>query len=197
VDRGEDDGREVALHRLAALLRHAELAAEQRLRGCRAEADQHRRPHDGELRVEPRAAGRDLAPARLLVDAPLPPRRPLEVLDHVRHVGERAVDPGLLERLVEEASGRADERASLAVLAVAGLLADEHGAGAGAALAEDGLGGRAPERARLAAGRGLAERGKGGTGRDERRRRLRAHTRGYGSCRPPQTPQVTREWASG
>ena len=40
-----------------ALLRDAELLAEERLRRGRAEADEHVRLHDRELGLEPRAAG--------------------------------------------------------------------------------------------------------------------------------------------
>src|SRR5690348_2483553 len=117
---------EVRLEPLAALLRDAELLAEERLRRRRAEADEHRRLHDRELRLEPGAAGHLLGPARLRVDAPLPARLPLEVLDRVRDVDLPAVDPREIERLVEQAPRRPDERAALLVLLVARLLADEH-----------------------------------------------------------------------
>src|SRR5205085_11093378 len=61
------------------------------------------------------------------------------------------------ERAVEQLPGRADERPSFEILAVAGLLTDEDHVRAGASLAEDGLRARLPERARLAAGGGLAQ----------------------------------------
>ena len=72
---------------------------------------------------------------------------PLEVLDHVRHVGRLAVDARLQERLVQEPAGRADERASLEILSVAGLLADEHHRRPARALAEDRLRSRQVQRA--------------------------------------------------
>src|SRR5947199_230700 len=60
-----------------------------------------------------------------------------------------------LARAVELAAGRTDERASLAVLAVAGLLPDEHHARAAQALAEDRLRRVSPEVASVAVrGRG-------------------------------------------
>src|SRR5688500_11558966 len=52
---------------------------------------------------------------------------PLEVLDHVGHVGARAVDAGLAQRPVEELPRRAHERTARQVLVVAGLLAHEIG----------------------------------------------------------------------
>ena len=76
VDRGEHVLGEVGLDRLAALARDAELPAEQRLGGGRAEADEHPRLDRRELAVEPRPAGVDLRPVRLLVDPPLAARRP-------------------------------------------------------------------------------------------------------------------------
>ena len=65
-----------------------------------------------ELGLEPGTAGGDLAPVRLRVDPALAARCPLEVLDHVRHVGGAAVDSSILERLIEQSAGRADERLS-------------------------------------------------------------------------------------
>ena len=78
-------------------------------------------------RLEPRPAGRDLTPARLLVDAPLAARLPLEVLDDDSSGRRRRLhDPRFGERLAEKAAGGADERPAREVLAIARLLADEH-----------------------------------------------------------------------
>src|SRR5207247_7648629 len=132
------------------------------------ETDENMRLDDCELGVEPRAARGDLRPVWLLVDAALSARLPLEVLDHVRDVGERAVDACVCERLVQESSGRPDERGAGPVFLVAGLLADEHDLGLRRAFSEDRLRARLPERAGLAAGgclRQLLERGARG---DER-----------------------------
>jgi len=112
----------------------------------------------GQLRLEPRAACRHLGPVRFLVDASLPSRLPLEVLDRVRHVGVGSVDLSCPQRLVEESAGGADERSAGTVLLISGLLADEHDLGCGCALAEHGLGPELPERAGLATGRRLAQR---------------------------------------
>src|SRR5262249_2264862 len=88
------------------------------------------------------AAGADLRLVRLAVDAPLPRASlPLEVLHHVGDVGPRAIDARRLEGLVEELPCRTDEGVALDVLAVSGLLADEHQLCAGWALAEHRLGG--------------------------------------------------------
>ena len=100
----ERDWRERRLERPTAVPRHPDAAAEQRLGGDRAEADEDVRPHDRELGLEPRLAGGDLGRVRPLVDPSLPTRLPLEVLDRVRQVGIRPLDPGFLERLVEEPS---------------------------------------------------------------------------------------------
>src|SRR5205085_8990908 len=94
-----------------------------------------------------------------LVDAALPARRPLEVLDRVRDVHGVTVDAGLLERVVEHPSGRPDERLALEVLPVARLLADHHDLRAGTAFTEHRLG-RVPVQVAALAVRGsLCERG--------------------------------------
>ncbi len=65
--------------------------------------------------------------------------------------------PGLLERLVEQAPRRPDERMAAEVFLVAGLLADEHRGGSPGALAEHGLGAPPPQVAGLAVGGGGAQ----------------------------------------
>src|SRR5436305_13928928 len=114
MDRRRDVIGEVGFDPLAALARDPKLAAQQGLRGRRTQADEHARTHDGELRFEPRAAGGELAPARLRVDAALAPRLPLEVLDRVRDVRCPTIDAGKVEGVVEDAAGRPDERRALA-----------------------------------------------------------------------------------
>src|SRR4051794_5472851 len=180
MDRREHVRRQVRLDRLAALARNAEAPPEERLRRRRAEAHEHGRLHDRELRVEPRPARGDLRPSRLRVDPPLAARLPLEVLDDVRHVGARPVDPRLLERLVQKATRGTDEWMPFAVLPIARLLADEHELGPRRAFPEHRLSARPPERTRLASGRGFAQRSerqplrevlRGGAAVDARRHR--------------------------
>jgi len=62
------------------------------------------------------------------------------VFDRVGDVDLAPVDAHLLERLIEETSGRTDEWLAFNVLAVARLLADEHDLGMLGALPEDRLG---------------------------------------------------------
>ncbi len=83
--RGERRGAD-----LAAVLRHLEVLAEERLRGGGAQAHDGARADDRELGVEPGAAGADLAGVRLLVDALLAPRLPLEVLHGVDKLTRQA-----------------------------------------------------------------------------------------------------------
>ena len=66
---------------------------------------------------------------------------PLEMLDRVGDVHGAAVDPGRLQRVVEDASRGPDERCPLLVLLVAGLLTHQRHDGGNGALAEDRLGG--------------------------------------------------------
>jgi len=103
----------------------------------------------------------DLPAVRLLVQAPLAPAHPAEVLDGVGHVDAAARDAGGLQALVEDAAGGSDERLALDVLAVAGLLADQHHRGLPRAVAEHGLRRVLPEIAAAAAIGGLAQRVEG------------------------------------
>src|SRR5437870_3311903 len=145
---GHDRLRELVLEDLAAHLHHPERPAEQRLRRGGAEADEHLRFHHCELRLEPGAAGGDLARVRLLVQSPLPARGPLEVLHDVGDVDELAIDARLLQGAVEQLASRADEGAAELVLAVSRLLSDEDRAGRRHPFAEDRL------RSRLVQGAG-------------------------------------------
>jgi hypothetical protein len=86
--------------------------------------------------------------------APLPPK----VLHHVGEIDLGTRDPSRLERVVENPPRRSDERMALDVLAVPGLLADEHEPRILLALATDGLRGLLPQIAGLASGRGLTQR---------------------------------------
>jgi hypothetical protein len=92
------------------------------------------------------------------------------VLDGVRREGRRPLDAGLLQGGVEQPSGRPDERLAHDVLAVAGLLADQHDGGVGSAVAHDDLGGVAVEVAPPAGGCRGPERVQVRLGRNPRRR---------------------------
>jgi hypothetical protein len=128
------------------------------LNGGRTETNEDLRVDDVELGLQPGRARLDLLGPGLLVDPPLPLRLPLEVLDDVGHVGVAALDPRLLQRLVEDPAGWPDEGVALDVLPVTRLLPDQHQPGTLQPLAEDGLGARLPKWTGPAAGGGLAER---------------------------------------
>jgi hypothetical protein len=76
-----------------------------------------------------------------LMDAPLPALSETEVLDHVADIRVATVDARPIECLVEHPAGRPDERVTLAILAVARLLADEHQPRPGTSLSHHRLGG--------------------------------------------------------
>ena len=92
-----------------------------------------------DLRLEPRPACLDFRHSRLLVNAPLAARLPLEVLDRVRHVHIAARNAGLLECLVQQCAGGADKGRSLPIFLVTRLLADEHDVRGARARAEHNL----------------------------------------------------------
>src|SRR5438270_7526618 len=157
VDRGQHERCKVRVQRPPSLARHTERRAEQGLGGGGAQDDQRLRSDRPQLLVEPRAAGLDLEALGSLVQPPSSAFLELEVLDHVRHVGVAAIDADLVERTRQLAAGGTDERPSLPVLLVAGLLADEHQSRALRALAEDGLAGVSPEVTAAAVGGGLPQ----------------------------------------
>src|SRR6188474_1999466 len=121
MDRRCHEWRQGRLDEFPALTRDPECAPEEGLGRRRAEAHEHVRFDSSELAIEPWPAGADLLGVRLLVDPPLSPRPPLEVLHDVRDVHLIAVDPRPLERTIQQLSRRADERPPLDVLAVAWL----------------------------------------------------------------------------
>ena len=86
------------------------------------------------------------------MNAPLSAWLPFEVLDDVGHVDLRSIDSRLDQRFVEEVSGRPDERLSLQIFLIAGLLANKHYGRCRFPFAEDGLRSRSPQVASLAAG---------------------------------------------
>src|SRR5205085_3549452 len=169
MHRRDDVLGEIRFDQLSALPRDPEVAPEQRLSRSRAQTDQHARLDHVELGLQPGPAGGDLRPVRLLVDAALAARLPLEVLDDVGDVDLAPIDARVVERLVEKLPGRPDERLALQVLLVAGLLADEDDVRLRGALAEDGLCPGLVERAGGAARRGFAELRQARPLRDERR----------------------------
>src|SRR5579862_4263220 len=113
MDRGDNVLRELGPRdRLAAFASDTKARAKECLRRGRAEQDEYLRSDGFEFRVEPTPAGGNLFPIRLVVDAALALRVPLEVLDRVRDVDPAAVDAGECECVVEHAAGGPDERAA-------------------------------------------------------------------------------------
>src|SRR5439155_10265617 len=96
----------------AAVPQQPEVGAEDRARRRRAEAHEHLGLDRRDLRLHPRAAGRELAEARRLVYAALAALDELEVLDRVRHVEALAAEAHLGQRPVEHLARRTDERRS-------------------------------------------------------------------------------------
>jgi hypothetical protein len=131
--------------------RYPELPSKKRTSRARAQAGDHDGPHRFDLALDPLVAGIDLPLSGRLVQPPLSPGFPLEMLDGIRDVEMLALHPGRFERAVEKPAGGADEGQPPAVLLVARLLADEHRAGMRIAGAEHRLRRVRPERAVLAA----------------------------------------------
>src|SRR6266496_6851957 len=119
MERGDNLRRDRARGDGAVLLHQLELRPEDRLRRRRAETDQHRWLDRAQLRFEPWPAGFDLRSARLLVNPSFAAGLPLEVLHCIRDVDLIAWDTRIVERLIEQCPGRADERFALPILLIA------------------------------------------------------------------------------
>jgi hypothetical protein len=102
----------------------AHVVAHERLGSRRTKEHEHLGAHQSKLGLEPWQTGSGLDPVRALVQTPLATgrRAPFEVLDDVRDEDRLAIDPGRLERLVEDPPGRADERRAFDVLVVARVV---------------------------------------------------------------------------
>ena len=86
----------------------------------------------------------------------------LEVLDRVGEVHSPAVYARLFQRLVQQATRWPDERVSLPVFLIAGLLAYQHQLRRSGTFSEDRLGRVHPEITPPAASGGFPEPGEGG-----------------------------------
>ena len=130
------------LERVAAAGGDGHPLLKHRVRRGDPHADDHLRPDQPQLLLQPRPAGLDLALVGLVVDAPLAPALvlgPLEVLDRIGDVQPGTVETGLRQRRVQQPPGRPHEGPAGQVLLVAGLLAHQPDPGMRGALTEDGL----------------------------------------------------------
>jgi len=91
------------------------------------------------FRTATSASSHDLQLIRLLVNAPLTPRLPLEVLYGVGEVNILTVKARSRQRFVENSAGGSDERLALLVFFVARLLSDKNNASVWRSLTEHGL----------------------------------------------------------
>src|SRR5580704_15126373 len=134
------------------------LAGEAARRGD-AERDDRRRFYQFALMVEPDFAALDLVIVRTFMQPALAAHLVLEMLDRIGDEGFVARDAGVLERGIEQAASRADERFARKVFLVARLFADQHDGGVARSLAGNRLGGVAIKRAAGAAFLGFGELG--------------------------------------
>ena len=140
-----DDRRPREIEDLSTGRTNAKARSEKGLTGGRAQRDDNRRVDDGQFRGEPLMAGDDFGLVWSLVNAPLPPRLPLEVLHGVGHVDGRPFDLCFSEGFIENAAGRTDKWLAGLILLVTRLLADEDEIGRGRPRPEHGLGCVAPQ----------------------------------------------------
>lgn len=136
----------------SSITRHPKRRAEDGLGRGRAKADEEPRPDDSQLRLKPRATGRDLARVRLFMNSAFATRLPFEVLHGIRHIDFAAIDSRVFESAVEDLASGADEGFPREIFLVARLFAQQHERRAFRSSAEDGLSGVAEK---MAGGAGL------------------------------------------
>src|SRR5215204_4809871 len=102
MNSGRHERRKRGGNEFAALTRHFEGFSEQCLGRRRSETHQDTRLDERDLGFEPRTARADLGSVRLRVNTTLTSRLPLEMLDDVGHVYERAVDIRLRQCFVQQ-----------------------------------------------------------------------------------------------
>ena len=141
VQRDEHAQAVGALQPLAAGLADGHRVAQQRAR--RGGTQRHRGAwaHQGDLVLEPLAAGGGLLLAGGLVQPALAAQLVLEMLDGVGEVQRLGRPAQLRQRAPQQLAGRAHEGLAAQVFLVAGLLADQHQRRAALSLAVHGLGG--------------------------------------------------------
>lgn len=110
---------------LSPLLRHAKARSQQGLGGGGSEADDQPGPDGFDLGIHPWVAGCYLPQVWLFVDAPLSAKLPFEVLYRIGYICRFPIDARFFHAAVEHMPGGTDERFSLQVFLIAGLLADE------------------------------------------------------------------------
>lgn len=140
----------------AALL-DAKVAADQRLGGRRAKADDHLRLDQQQFGKQPGTAGNRFVNTWFLVKPRLSAWLVLEMLDRVRDVDRAPIDAGLGKGRVEDCSGRADERATGAIFLIARLFTNERDPGIRRTFAKDRLCRMSTKVTSSAAGGGVAQ----------------------------------------
>jgi hypothetical protein len=131
--------------RFAADLRDRRRGATHSAQGRSAERDDDPGRERPDFGSEPDTAGLDMAELRSLMQPPFTPRLPTEMLHRIGDEYLRPRDLRLSEQLIQQSTRRPNERVSLVVLSIAGLLAHQHNMGFARALTQHRLSGALPQ----------------------------------------------------
>lgn len=126
VQRRNDGWHSIGLLHCAVRLRKPELGPEQGLGGNSTQTDDEPGSNGLQFCLQPRPASVNLFHVRLLVDAQLSARFPLEVFDRVCYIYLASVDASLSQTLIQQLSSRSDKWPSLTVLLVTRLFPNHH-----------------------------------------------------------------------
>ena len=114
-------------------------AAQQRTQGRGPERHRDTRLEVIKFLLQPYVAGVDLQQVRFYVQSALAARLPLEMLDRVGQEDFAARESRRLKALLQHCTRRSDERTTLQILVIAGLLTHEHDPGVCRPFAADRL----------------------------------------------------------
>src|SRR6266508_239064 len=115
MDGDKDRGTRVTVEKLPPFLRNANDSSHHRLSRGGAQADDHLRVNDLDLRLKPRLAGYHLPDQRLLVQASLATLDPLKMLDSVGDVNLVARNTRFREGFVYQPTSPSDQRLAIAI----------------------------------------------------------------------------------
>jgi hypothetical protein len=139
MPRRDQTGSPGSAQNLPPMKRKSKFRTQKRLRRDGSQANDHIWPDDSDFRLQPWPTRGNLASLRSGVKTAFAPWLPFEMFHRIREINVAAVEAGRGKGLVQQLSGRPDERMPLSVFLVAWDLTDNHQTRFGGAFAEHDL----------------------------------------------------------
>ena len=126
MHRRNNPRRKLGPQNYSTLARNTKARSKKSLARRRTEANKDAWPNDAQFRLQPWPTGSDVARIGLLVNAPFATGLPFKVFHRICDVDRITINPGLLERSIQDLTSRSDERLAGQILLIAGLFAKQH-----------------------------------------------------------------------